>query len=91
VVKRFAFHFVNQFSALLYAAFWQRDLYRVRSLLIFGFINHTVSVCESGVVTGCNSFYLDTRVPHCRLRRKCFRTSLLASSSGSQVSARRCV
>jgi hypothetical protein len=57
VVKRFAFHFVNQFSALLYAAFWQRDLYRVRSLLIFGFINHTVSwMCESGVATSCKLF-----------------------------------
>lgn len=42
MVKRFAFTFVNQFSALFYAAFWQRDLHRVRSLLFFAFLNHTV-------------------------------------------------
>jgi hypothetical protein len=42
IVKRFAFQFVNQFSALLYAAFWLRDLQRVRSLLVMAFVTHVV-------------------------------------------------
>jgi hypothetical protein len=43
VVKRFAFNFVNQFSVLFHAAFWQRDLHRVRTLSFYAFISHAVS------------------------------------------------
>ena len=45
-MKRFAFNFVNQYSAFFYAAFWQRDLQRVRSLLVFSFVVHWVSESE---------------------------------------------
>lgn len=34
IYKIFALHFVNRFSALLYAIFWLQDLSAVRALLI---------------------------------------------------------
>jgi hypothetical protein len=57
VVKRFAFNFVNQFSVLFHAAFWQRDLHRVRTLSFYAFISHAVSQ-KSAIFLPCLSpFY----------------------------------